>query len=272
MPTVHDLVDCVNRNDSHQFLLNYLKLIVGKCSLTLPTSREKETVIMQWQSVLPSQCKHCTQSFLESLSQLWLEIVDKQGGVVSDEFPAQCLSLLAHHHVNRPLTTNSDNSTQIKEGREPQLKEVTPSISKDYDQDKEARKERVPSVKKSKSALIQALKKGDVQVFLENYLAWSSQTPNAKVPLSSMVNKITAFWETRFERDFKYKPQREFIKSLVGKWHYLVSKKGIPQKRQELLELLYLLRTLRSKKIEVTLPKQKKSGILDSINNFLEKL
>ena len=75
MLTVEELKESVSRNDHEGFLRVYIVLILQGTTLTLPKSRLQEQLIIEWKDCIPSIAQFYTDSFIEKLSHLWLELL-----------------------------------------------------------------------------------------------------------------------------------------------------------------------------------------------------
>lgn len=268
-----ELIEAISRNDPVHFLTAYLTLILNGCSLTLPQSIEPESALNQWKNVLPSQCNHATNDFIKALTALWVDVVTQQGANIHDNFIKECLEIMLRRSnvENRPLHPVEDNPGAALTGMDEKLQQVTPSISSFYEKDKAARKEKWPSKEVCIQKVNTAIKNKQGYHFLLYYLVYSTYQEKPQIPQSSVYELAIKKWTLIFERRLQKKVSTDFINQVSSLWINLVLKKGIPNKKEVLKEMVIHLKATKSdnKKAIETAPQKplqkKKLGFVNTL-------
>ena len=232
MLTVEELKESVSRNDHEGFLRVYIVLILQGTTLTLPKSRLQEQLIIEWKDCIPSIAQFYTDSFIEKLSHLWLELLVEQGDSSSDRFLEELLTIL----------NNKIKKAPKKEAATPLLNEVSLKVSDDYYKDKKARESKLLPVDQLLIKVNEMLKRERTDLFLIAYLGVIIQDTRYKVPKVTIPEKIKIQWKRIISHQLKYTPNQAFIDRLSSKWFFILNKKGIPSNQEKVKEILYFIK------------------------------
>jgi hypothetical protein len=249
MVTITELKDCVSRNDVEGFLRSYILLLLQGTTLSLPTSRLKETLLIQWKDCIPKSAQFYTDDFIEKLSNLWLEILTEQGDSSSDRLLEELLTIL----------NNKIKKTVKKAAIDPLLNEVSLKVSDDYYNDKKARESALLPIDELVFNVRTSIKKEQTELFLIAYLGIVIQNNAYKVPRISIPEKIQFQWRRILNEQLKLKYTQNFLEQLSSKWFYLLNKKGIPASQHHLKEILYFVKANAKEESEETKKNNNKS-------------
>lgn len=152
MTTFEELENCVKQNDAMSFLICYLKLLNQNESLDLPKSTNKKDLEMEWEDILPPNCKNGLPSFYSALSTLWLSLLQTPNLNESDNLIKTLLETLEHNQ----------QASQPKEGG------IFVTKSDDYSLENKLLTNPLPKENILQEINI-AINKKDSLTFLENY-------------------------------------------------------------------------------------------------------
>ncbi|RAP38942.1 hypothetical protein DID80_01770 [Candidatus Marinamargulisbacteria bacterium SCGC AAA071-K20] len=232
MVTVEELKNSVSRNDVEGFLRTFLLLILQGTTLSLPKSRLKDDLLIEWKDCIPKNAQFYTDDFIAQLSSLWIEVLTEQGGKPSDRFLEELLTIL----------NNKIKKTIKKESIDPLLNEVSLNVSDDYYNDKKAREDEIFSVDILLTKVHESLKRERTDLFLISYLAIVIEDKNYKIPKITIPEKIQAQWRRIISQQLKLKHSLEFLERLSKRWFYILNKKGIPSTNEQIKEVLYFVK------------------------------
>lgn len=240
MAHIQSLQAAIDRVDPQAFLVDYLTLVMGKASLTLPKTLAKDTLATEWRDCMPALCRNVSDVFIEKLVDIWIEVVKEQGARLGPDFPQECYNILINRTSELSQHPADRNKTDAPVN---DLKDVVSSISEHYQNDMKARKKKSQSTHELIEQAKKACKNHDVANFFESVLVLAGRTEKALFPATSLPNKIAQKWESVISSVFKQKPDDVFVEALTGAWLNLVTKHGVPTKKSQLKTLLIAVRT-----------------------------
>jgi hypothetical protein len=264
MAHIQSLQAAIDRLDPEGFLVDYLTLIMRKASLTLPKTLTKDTLMVEWRDCIPPKCSNITDAFIESIVEVWIDVVQEQGAKLGDNFPEECYNIL----INRtPKFKDHPEDRDVADAPVNDLKEVVSSISDHYQNEKKARKQKLKPTLELVEQAKAACKSEQVSPFLEAVLILAGRTDKALFPATSVPNKIAKKWESVIQSVFKLKPHEDFVDALTGTWLNLVTKHGVPTKKADLKTLLIAVKTQ-----ELSKPISEKKQTETAVSKLLRRI
>jgi len=142
MKEIEDLESCVFRNDAEGFLREYLGLLITRSSLSIPTGKTIPQVKLQFQECLPTSLGDIPDFFLDHLARRWLDVIHRLGRDFHEGYPKEALNYINNtKSFNKPLSSIVQVGDHVvKQGGNPKLNKVVPTLSDRYLEEVEASK------------------------------------------------------------------------------------------------------------------------------------
>ena len=267
------LQEAVNQNNPYGFLISYLDQIKSGRGLTLPLKSKEVLIRQEWVDICESMKFAPSKEFIESISELWTNIVtqlpqetkiDKSAGV-HNELIDSIIELLKKSQIQ----ANKQNSEQAT---------VTHSISSEYYVQEKIKKQKVGSLKELKTKQISAINNKNVTVFLIHYLSILNLGKTPNFPVTSILEEIKVHWEDVFMKEFGIGVDDRFLENVSKKWFYFMNQYGLPVKEEVLDKIrVALQKELKEKKVKQksqtkNFKETKKSGKIDKVIKVIKWL
>lgn len=263
------LISSINNNNPTEFLVTYFELIEEGQNLSVPSHLELSKISEGWNEILKSLNCEFTTDFLNELSTLWLSVIKKQGGQITDTFANDILKILngpsgtaSSEEESTISLSNPDNTNQaISQGR------VVSNISSAYQQSEAMT---MPRNRLSKKEALKQLTytyhdanpTGFIKSYLELTYYDSIQYP---IPKTSLKNQLLIFWQEQFMRLLNDSQRDAFLGHVNQTWFNLTNKYGIPSSEKIQNQFINeLIENENQYKPKIELPKKELS--------FFEKL
>lgn|GEM_PF-6519387 len=246
-----ELLECIDQGDPYRFLRVYFQLIEQGQALSIPSSRDFKAAREAWSDIVLTISEGSYDEFLDQLTRYWVEVLKKQGGVITEQFAKDILAIIDQRVrpgaiETPPLTDKVQVSTAAP---------VAPLLSTDYQQLKAF----LPNTKdEAVAALKEALNKNKPEVFLRLYVAMCTYYEGFALPLSSSHGVIASKWDDIMAKQFAWVLPESFNKALTQLWFEVVSKNGLPSSNPTLMQILRHLDDLQPSSKQPGMGKKKK--------------
>ncbi len=279
-----ELRDCIKRIDYVSFLLCYIKLIKQNFNLAIPHSLNKDIAIDEWRNILLSISENFTEDFLNDLTSHWLEVIQKQGGVINENFINEILSILEQRsgEIVDADSKKMEEKKLLTEDEMPKpglglIDSVKGTVSNTYYNKKKNREVTIREENELPRKILTALEHENIDDFLIYYLSYAEFGKLPEVPLVSTIAGISIKWKIILSKEFAYNPSDIFLEKLTSKWFYLVNAKGIPITSKIFYKLLEYCISTRPHTSETAEPERKNNNkaekkINTKIKNTLSNL
>ena len=228
MTTFEELENCVKQNDAMSFLICYLKLLNQNESLDLPKSTNKKDLEMEWEDIIPPNCKNGLPSFYSALSTLWLSLLQKPNLNESDNLIKTLLKTLEHNQ----------QASQPKEGG------VFATKSDDYTLENTLLNNPLP-IEILLQKINNTTSKKDINQFLENYCYLCIIDKTYTLPKRTSLEQIENEWKNIMHNHFPFHSIPVIDLSKI--YFNLIHTHGIPNNQKTIL-LFYKSLSNKNKK------------------------
>ena len=295
------LGDCVQKGDHIGFLSSYMQLVIAGKELVVPTSLERNIIRGSWERILIGVDGGDDPSFLDKLTLLWVNVMQRQGGNITETFAREVLAILEND--SQYLTkvkeeaqkkSGKTSNTRATSNKKPEYRPVMKSIQPEPVSEKERSYRRSPKLEtvqsdisktyyddanidalplKETDALAKVMKetisKGVVDNFLIAYLSTQVQSPRSKIPMTSVLDIGFHKWKELLLKSLNSIPDEGFVRALSERWYYLINHFGLPTDRKKIKHLIAYLQNnsnnTDSNKVE---QKKKKDGLWGTISDI----
>ena len=261
------LSDRIRDKDPQGFLLSYLQLVVAGKQLVLPTSDAYDTIKSAWESILYGVPGGYSSVFLIQLSNMWLRIVKAIPSSKDPSFSRRVLEYLQTHDLSEldlPVIKNLPQKPKgktLQKGRpvidhldDDQVEErlqvptahpaVAPTLSSSegsaYDHVHTESLDFSPAPE-TDIKMHDALRSEEVDTFLIHYLTKTLHQITPQIPMSSVMDIIYYQWRDILMGEFNQLPSERFLKLLSKRWFGLMTQKGLPNSRDKIKALIYIV-------------------------------
>lgn len=246
MTTLSDLSRYIEKENSEDFLKNYLLLKYSGFSLRLPKATKRQEIQGDWEKIISGYHSNFTDEFIESLTENWITAIKAQGAKLRETFVEELLTILNNGEAPQVLKSkpqrvrHSISNGGIPDSFEPKetLNQVKTEISSHYYHHEEALNGEIPDKKENKDRLKKALKEENAQEFLVAHLSRLHLSEKPTIPKSSLEKLIHDAWQDILLLDYNHNATPEFTKSLTALWYPQIQKQGLPKSPQDTLILL----------------------------------
>ncbi|MBI59853.1 hypothetical protein CL657_01390 [bacterium] len=212
MSSFEELENCFKQNDAMSFLICYLKLLNQNEALELPQSTTKETLITEWEDILPNTCKGGTATFYSSLSSVWLSLLNQ----IDDNDTTNVIQRLL-----TVLEQNKQQTNSIDGG-------IISSTSTDYEIENTIINNPLPKETIIKN-IMDALSQNNALAFLEHYCYLCLIDKSVTLPYKTALDTIEKEFFTIITTYFQAK--KTLIKEVSQHYFNLIHRYGIPSKQ-----------------------------------------
>ncbi len=223
-------------------------------ALSIPAILELEGAKKGWTQIIES-LGGAPDSFVTDVAQVWLPLIQRQGGTITVNFADQLLALLDGQPKPAdvlPPGKEKGAAPPKEEAAKPAAgasavpvpeppAEVSSKISDHYYGVKTLRESKPSSQAALQADIQKALDTQDAIAFLMAHLSFVRHGKMPQVPKSTVVAVIRSQWESILMDRFSWMPEDQFLDDLSKLWFYLVHQDGFPARAEVIENQLYRL-------------------------------
>ena len=190
MSSVDDLLLCIERFDSAEFLKHYILLLKENYTLGIPKSTKMEDLVVEWAELVPVECLKVPDLFFEELAELWISVKEKY---VKYENMTILDSLLKT--IDKVDFKHAKSVKDISQGR------VHVELSLMYH--KVNNLFNTLTAKDLEKYMRDSLKQADERKFLLYYICLLDHQPQLSLPNRFSIEDISRSWKSILTKEFK---------------------------------------------------------------------